>query len=264
VTADAFYLPAGPGEYFSTSATDSPWERGKQHGGAVAGLLARAIDGTRTDPDLTLARLTVDIHGPVAQGRVRIETQITREGQLIELVAAQLYADDRLAASATAWRIRQTDGLTADRATALPAPPVLPSPNVQMSFQAVAGGTGYAGAFEWRGVAGLDDSGTGQVWVRPLIPLVAGEETDPIHHLAVFADNANGLSMRTPPLEWLSIPPSLTVTVLQPPRTEWMCLTATTTLGPDGRGIADGTITDEAGRLLATVSQPLLVRPRLS
>ena len=93
------------------------------------------------------------------------------------------------------------------------------------------------------------------------IPLVAGEETAPLHRLVVVADSTNGVSVRLPIQEWWSIPSTLTVTVERAPGEEWMWMDAATEIGPDGRGVAHSVMSDRRG-VLAHVAQPLLVSRR--
>ena len=104
---EAYYLPVGDDTFESTAATTSPWDLAAQHGGPPSALLARAVDGTTDDPAFTVARLTVDMLGPIAQGVVRTEAEVVRPGRRVELVAARLFTNDVLACTATAWRVRE-------------------------------------------------------------------------------------------------------------------------------------------------------------
>src|ERR1700712_2155686 len=109
---EAYYLPLDDGTFESTAATTSPWDLGAQHGGPPSALLARAVDATTEDPAFTIARLTVDMLGPIPQGRVRTEAEVVRPGRRVEMVAARLFVDDILACTATAWRVREDTGAT--------------------------------------------------------------------------------------------------------------------------------------------------------
>ena len=70
--AVAYYLPRGQDEFESTAATTSPWDDRMQHGGPPAGLLARAVEQVRPDPEMPIARITIDANGD----RFEIEQQI--------------------------------------------------------------------------------------------------------------------------------------------------------------------------------------------
>jgi hypothetical protein len=260
----AYYLPVDDDTFDSTPATASPWDLTQQHGGPPAALLARAIDRTASDPSLTIARLTVDMLGPIAQGRIRTEAEVVRAGRRVEMVTARMYADERLAVTATAWRIRETPGDTAHLVSPPAELPALPPEGAATYFEGVSEEWQYGPSIEWRYVEGGfrgETPGRARVWTRTRIPLVAGEETAPLHRLLTIADSTNGVSLRLPISEWWSIPPTLSVTVLRIPSSEWAFLDARTEIGPDGRGIAHATMSDRAG-VLARIEQPLMVSRR--
>jgi hypothetical protein len=261
---EAYYLPVGEGELESTRATTSPWDLGAQHGGPPAALLARAVDRTTDDPAFTIARLTVDMLGPIPQGRVRTEAEVVRPGRRVELVAARLFANDRLACTATAWRVREDPESTRHLVEPAAELPGLPEDRETTFFEGVPPEWGYGPSVDWRFVEGGFDgppTGRARLWTRVRLPLVAGEETAPLHRLMVVADSANGVSVRLPIQEWWSIPNTLTVTVERVPSDEWMWMDAATDLSAHGRGLAHAVISDRQG-VLAHVAQPLLVSRR--
>ncbi|MCQ9387075.1 thioesterase family protein [Brevibacterium sp. 50QC2O2] len=279
----AYYLPTddtpvGPdaagraiAHFESTRATTSPWDARSQHGGPPAGLLARAVEALRPDPDMPIARLTIDMLGPMPQGLIRTEAQIVRPGKRIEMSTAQMYVDDRLAASATVWRKRWEPGATSDPGLATDTlrdvPPSL-GPQPQGYFPGIGEDWGYGNSIEWRHVDGEfgkppepGTPGTAQTWTRQRIPLVAGEETGPVQRMAVVADSANGISGALDFTKWMFIPPTMTLTVLRPARGPWLNLSAQTFISDSSTGLTTGRIYDAQG-LSATVEQPLLVAPQ--
>ncbi|AEV85411.1 hypothetical protein ACWT_4391 [Actinoplanes sp. SE50] len=258
---DAYYLPAGDGEFDATTATTSPWDDAMQHGGPPAGLLARAVELTRPDPEMPIARLTVDMLGPIPRGRVRTEATIVRPGRRVEMVEARLWAGGRLAVTATAWRIRTQKDLT--RRYAVPVvPPPLPAAQAAVFFPGVDPAWGYGRSIEWRFVAGsFAEPGPVELWARVRLPLVAGETPSPVQRLAVLADSANGISGELPLTGWLFIPPTMTLTIARVPEGDWVHFAARTTIGPSGTGIAQGVLSDPDG-FVAQVGQPLLISPR--
>lgn len=260
-TPEAFYLPLDDDLVESTPATASPWDLTLQHGGPPAALLARAVERSRPDDSMPIARITVDMLAGIPQGRVRTETRIVRPGRRVEMVEARLWAGDQLAVTGTAWRIRTEPGATTNHATRH-EPPDLPAAASVTFFPGVSEDWGYGRAVEWRFLdGGYAEVGPARVWTRLRIPLVAGEPTSPLQHLLVVADSANGLSGELPLREWLFIPPTLTVTMARPPSGEWLLMDARTTLGADGTGLSEARMYDEQG-LVAVVAQPLYVAPR--
>jgi hypothetical protein len=262
VTSDgAFYVPLGDDLFESTAATASPWDLTLQHGGPPAALLARAVERSRPDPSMPIARITVDMLAGIPQGRVRTEVSILRPGRRVELVEGRLWVEERLAVTATAWRIRCQPGTTAPQATRHDVPG-LPAETPVTFFPGVSEDWGYGRAVEWRFLdGGYAEVGPARVWTRLRVPLVEGEPTTPTQHLLVVADSANGLSGELPMRQWLFIPPTLTVTMVREPSSEWLLMDAQSTLGPDGTGLAEGRMYDEHG-LVASVAQPLLVARR--
>lgn len=272
----AYYLPvqddertaalaAGAGDdadvFDSTIATSSPWDETMQHGGPPAALLARAIERLRPDAQMPISRLTIDMLGPIPQGRIVTTASILRPGKRIELVEAKLWAEGRLAVTATAWRIRRSPGSTAEHAHDIPAVPI-PEFQEQRYFPGVSPDWGYGRSIEWRFASGaLDEQGPANVWARPRIPLVAGEETSPTQNAAIVADSANGVSGELPLADWLFIPPTLTVTFGREPEGGWVNLDVRTIISGDGTGIATGDLSDVSG-FVGRIAQPLLVSRR--
>ena len=262
---EAYYLPVeGSDDVESTAAAASPWDLSQQHGGPPSALLARAIEATASDPALRVSRMTVDMLGPIAQGRIRTEAEVVRPGRRVELVEARLFANDALAVRATAWRIRETPGSTRHLVTEPEPLPERPEAGATTYFAGVSPEWGYGPSIEWRFVEG-DFSGTGEgrarLWTRVRLPLVAGEPITPLQRLLVVADSANGVSMRLPITEWWSIPPTLSVTIERESDEEWTWFDVITHIGPHGRGVAHATMSDSAGPL-AWVEQPLMVSRR--
>ncbi|MDN5894883.1 MAG: thioesterase family protein [Nocardioides sp.] len=258
---EAFYLPIGENTFESTRATSSPWDETMQHGGPPAGLLARTIEQARPDPEMPIARISVDMLGGIPQGTIRTEARIVRPGKRVEMVEASLWVQDRLAVTATAWRIRTSPGAT--RSQWRPQEPAeIPGECVDEFFDGVSPEWGYGRAIDWRFVkGGYNELGPGCVWTRLRIPLVAGEETGPVQRMLVVADSANGLSGELPLKDWLFIPPTMTATIQRPPESEWMLLDAHTEIGPNGTGLTQAEMHDERG-LVAGIAQPLLVARR--
>lgn len=168
--------------------------------------------------------------------------------------------DGRPAVTARAWDI--ATGPTPPATTTPSPPPPLPAtPAPRHAFHAPPG-WGYGQAIEWR-FTGDDPhvSGAAQVWTRLRIPLIAGCDITGLARVLVVADSANGLSLALPPQRWLSIPPTMTTTLLRPPTGDWIHLDCRTHLSHDGLGLAHATLRDPGG-YLGDVTQPLLIRQR--
>jgi len=73
---DAFYLPLGEGRYLSTEHTGGPWDPQFQHGGPPSALLARAIESESLAWPATVARVSVDILGPVPVTELAVRSRV--------------------------------------------------------------------------------------------------------------------------------------------------------------------------------------------
>jgi Thioesterase-like superfamily len=251
----SFYLPLGPDEYRPTKSTESPWDTTMQHGGPPAALLGRvlAVDGLR------LARISVDFLGPIPRRDFRVEVSALKPGRLTTLNEARMVVDGRAAVTARAWHI--APGPTPPVETPTTTPPPLPATTSQFEMPGFED-WGYGQATDWRCTFGdLNGLGETHVWTRVLIPLIDGEEIHGRDRTLIVADSANGLSAVLPMDKWMSIPPTMTTTLLRPPAGEWVHLACRTELSGDGLGLATADLHDETGAL-GQVAQPLVVRAR--
>lgn len=84
-------------------------------GPAVTGLLARAFRRAVPDQTLIPTRTTFDLHSPVPMQPLRTETRVLRAGRRLQLLEADLIADDRILARARSlWLRPNPDAQTED------------------------------------------------------------------------------------------------------------------------------------------------------
>ena len=249
----SFYLPLGDHGYEPTKATESPWDSAMQHGGPPAALLGHVLglDGLR------LARISVDFLGPIPRRKFQIEVSPVKPGRLSYLNEARMIVDGRVAVTARAWHLA-------------PGPPPPVTTEVKMVDPLPDGeqhspgfdNWGYGRAIEWRvTLGGIDKLGAAHAWTRVRMPLIDGVEITGQDRALIVADSANGLSAVLPIDTWLSIPPTMTTTLLRPANGEWVHLACETELTEDGLGLSSGTLHDQDGKI-GEVAQPLLVRRR--
>ncbi|MGN6521921.1 MAG: thioesterase family protein [Actinomycetes bacterium] len=255
---DAYYLPLDEGRYLSTEHTGGPWDPQFQHGGPPSALLARAIESESPAWPATLARMTVDILGPVPVAELAVRSRVLRPGRSVDLVEAELVAGDRAVVRAQAWRVRAAE---LDIPYAAPPTEVPAFPAAETELPDSWRG-GYKRAMEWRLAAGrLDGPSPATVWGRMRYPLVPDEEPTGLQRVLTLADSGSGVSSMLPFDGWLFINPELTVHLAAPPQGEWICLDAATTLDASGFGLAASRLYDR-DRLVARGAQTLLVAPR--
>ena len=257
--ADAFYVPLGDGRFASTVHTSGPWDPRLQHAGPPSALLVRTIEQQPAPWPATITRVAVDLLGPVPVAELQLRVEVLRTGRSVELVQAEVGNDGRVAARATAWRVRRAD---------LELPPVPPQDSDQVpAFPATDtsmpdGWTGgYLHAMEWRLAAGAwEEPGPATAWGRMRYPLVVDEEPTGWQRILALADSGNGISSVLP-MEWFFINPDLTVHLAAEPVGDWICLDARTRVDPAGFGLASSRLFDRE-RLVARGAQTLYIGPR--
>lgn len=254
-----FYEPLGDDRFRSTVHTTGPWSPLTQHLGPPSALLVRAMERLPTRSPMMIARVTVEILGPVPVAELTVTASVDRPGRSVELLSAELSADGKVAARARAWRIVRSDTQAVAADVSEPLAP--PSSGREMA-RPEGWGAGYLDVMEWRALSGsLGEPGPAVVWARQGVPLVGDEEPSGLQRLMTVADSGNGVSNRLEPRKWLFINTDLTVHVYREPVGEWIALDAATAIGPDGLGSAFSVLHDLEGPV-GRGAQALLVRPQ--
>jgi acyl-CoA thioesterase len=261
LTPRAYYLDRGNGRYEPTRATESPWDRTAQHGGPPAALLAHAIDQTIEAP-MRIGRLSVDFLGPIPLKEVVVEATQVKPGRRVQLTEARMSVDGRVVVTARAWHIATGDTPLASAQEQIVPPPLPSRQTTQHFYPGLPDDWGYGRSIEWRFTrGGFDGLGAADVWTRVRLQLIEGVPLTSQDRVLIAADSANGLSLSLPMEQWLSIPPTMTATLLRPPAGEWVYMACRTHLTGDGLGLAHADMFDRHG-FVGEVAQPLLVQSR--
>jgi hypothetical protein len=255
----AFYEPLGAGRFRSSEHTTGPWSPDSQHLGPPSALLAREWELLPSDASTAIARVTMEILGPVPVGELSVSAAVERPGRSVELLTGEIRAGDRTVVRGRAWRMVRAD------TSSIPVEagePLAPPADGRPVARPPGWGAGYLDAMEWRALRGsFGEPGPATIWARQQVDLVAGEAPSGLQRLLTVADSGNGVSNRLDPREWWFINTELTVHIHREPDGEWIGLDAATTIGPHGVGTALSTLHDLHGPVGAG-SQALLVRPR--
>lgn len=250
------YLPTNEPEiYESTSLANAGWYDEGQHGGAVAALLAGHVErNVPTIAEMQVSRLTVELFRVVPLVPLRVETEVVREGKRIQHVRVGVFDDGgSQLCLANVQRLRVADLPMGDGAVA-------PSTGFQQpdEIEARVGeawGVGsrdktmfHRHAMEVREVeGGFEEVGPATVWMRLAKPIVAGQENTPLQRVVATADFCNGISRALDYRSWVFMNPDLTVHVGRYPVGDWVGLSAESTYGDQGRGLATGILWDRSG-----------------
>lgn len=255
---DSLYRPLGGGRFHATELTQGPWDPRHQHGSPPAALLARELELTDPQPDMTVSQLALDILGPIPIGEVTVHTEVVRPGRRVQCVAAEMVADGRPVAYARAWRLRRadTEAIASETATArLPLPDTALTESPLRDF-------GYFHALEWRfAEGGLLLNGPAVLWTRLVVPVLPDEEPTPLQRVAGVADTASGISSELSFAAYTFSNVDFTLHLLRPQAGEWTCLDAATTVGAAGSGLCRTRLYDERGDV-GSVAQTLFVARR--
>jgi hypothetical protein len=209
---------------------------------------------------MMLARISIDILGPIPITTLHAQARIVRTGRSVELLEATLEHDERTVMRASAWRVLlpTTHPASIDQPE---MPPELPAPEFTSAITP-EWACGFLEATEWRYVHGSYAlPGPATAWVRIRYPLLPGEAVTPMQRLVLTADSANGISSPLDIRSWQFIPPELTLHCLRPPIGEWICMDARTLMQAEGTGLATANLYDERG-LAARSAQTLLITQR--
>ena len=250
----SFYVALGDGRFRATERTSGPWDPKHQHAGPPSALLLRELE--RMASELVIARITIEILGPVPLGELVVSTAVERPGRSVELLAGTLSADGREVMRARAWRVRPAPlGTDAAAPPELPGTESVPPPVLGETF-------GYAHSIEWRWVRGeWQDKGPATVWTRMKTSLIEGEEPSPQQRVMAVADSASGVSSVLDWGRYLFVNTELTVHFLRAPAGEWVLLDAATQIAEGGAGLASSVLSDRTGPV-ARGAQALFVAPR--
>lgn len=250
----AHFYRVEDGLYHPTSLAYSPWERGKQNGVALGGLVAFLTETVATPCPMTTARLTIDIltaapHAPT-EGRARI----VREGRRIQTVEAELLVEGRAVARATALRVRIAETPVVGAFEAYPPPETVPP----KEFMPPAA---FGHSMETRPVhGGLREPGRGVLWVRFGHEHVLGTPLSPLLRAAILADFGAGLGGALAP-EWSYANLDIALHMARMPEGEWLLMDAETFSAGQGVGHSDALLADRHG-VFARTHQTLFIAPR--
>jgi hypothetical protein len=261
--AEALYIRDGDA-FVGTAYTQGAWGHGGQAGGAVLALLGHVLEDVPTLTAMSLTRLTVDIVRPVPVGqRLKVATDVLREGKKIQVVDLILSAGDEVTTRARALRIRDRDvaGLedlpisTSDLnpSASVPRPEELNGVDHLPSIPAFL----KHGCELRRTLEPVD--GIHVVWCRLRIPVVAGEPLHAASRAAAPLDLVNMMGVRLDKRRVTSINPDVTGHLCRGPVGEWVALTGHTYYSHGvAHGVSMAVMSDQAGVFGVTSTSQIL------
>ena len=268
--AEAIFTRDGDA-FIPTEHAKSPWSPDGLHGGPPSGLLAYAIERAIDDPEMQVARLTVDLFRMVPNIALRTKVEVVRGGRRVIGVDAVLIADGVEVVQASALLLRRSDAPVGGGIYPSPAGPegYTSQPGISR-FPHIAPPKaplerphlrGFHTSVETRWVSAPGDQPP-TTWVRIPMPFIEGEETTPVTRAAVLADFGNALGGLAGVGKNLSyINADISLNLFRQPVGEWLCIQVDHRDEAAGVGIVESVWYDERGRY-GRVSQSRLANGR--
>jgi hypothetical protein len=260
----AAYAVVSPRTVRASELTRGPWDPQHQHAGPPIAMVCRAIESVARDHGLThIGRLTANLLRPLPIAELEIEVITDYSGRNAAHYSARLWGEGKELARFTALAQRESELTLPDDMDGHPLPQAPKTPE-QSTIARMPFGlrlTGYADLVENRIASGRFFQGRCAAWFRLQRPLVDGEAPSGYQRVAVAADSGNGISSV---LDWdrfVFVNADLTINLLRRPLGEWICVDARTLLAPNGCGLTESQLFDEAG-LIGRATQSLAVRAR--
>jgi len=240
------------GRFDLTGQARGPWQDDAAHGGAPAGLLARAAESLGLDEGMRLASMQLTFNGPVHLGEVEVTARIVKPGRRQRVAAVAIEAGGRklIEGRAVLMRLGEVD---------LP-----PEAMVEAEFMAGPEGMrpvdrekwadGSLDAFHRTAISAVSVSGgpdrvgsEGAGWLRLDVPLIEGERPSGAQRALTAADFGNGMAHPVPWGEYLFVNCDLSVCLLREPVGEWIGLQSRTEVHPVGTGLTSTRLFDSSG-----------------
>lgn len=260
-SAEAYFTRLGENRFCPTSHVGGAWQEDEQHISPMNGLVIHAVErivAARAEPDAkSVARLSVDILGPLPMDEFELRVETIRSGRSIELLEATVSARGRPAVRTRVWRLQdyETAAIAGGQGAALPPPDSL----AQRPLDDIWPG-GYIASLDVRPVTPRE-RGRAVTWISTQVQLIAGEHTSDLARYFGLIDTANGIAIREPIQEWLFPNIDLTVHLHRQPVGTTVGFDTTVVFGPSGQGVTSTVLHDIDGPV-GTAQQELTVRKR--
>lgn len=245
-----------------TDLARGPWDYDSCHGGPPTAMLVRALE--RTVPEQRLSRIGVELGRPVPMAGFRIETEVVRAGRASAQTRATLVdAAGKVRVTAVGMHLAAVDhplfeGSLDNSRLDLPTLAATEPGDFPMR-KATTQWPGFRNSVEVRYPPGETQPGPTTVFMRTVPPL-PDEEPSPFQRICPLADCGNAFSRHADPETWQFINTDLVVALHRDPLGEWTGSRSSSQWQPNGIGLADALLFDDAGPI-GRALQTVLVRP---
>jgi acyl-coenzyme A thioesterase PaaI-like protein len=221
-------------------------------GQVLGGLLARAVEQQRADPDLIPARFTVDILRRVATAPVLVHAEVLRTGRRMQAIDARMTQGGELVARASTLLLRRGDQPGEMPWTTTISMPPAPQDPAQFDgsfpmFITPYGGDASDYDFPWQ------HDGPRYVWIREIRPLVDDEPVTPFVRAAMAVDVTASLTgFSKAGLEFINA--DYTLTLCRLPDGPYVGLAGLTHYSAGGIAVGSASLFDAHGPIGASMT----------
>jgi hypothetical protein len=240
VDTEPFFRREGE-RFVPTPSAGGPWGESSLHGRLICGLLGREIERRHGDPDMTPARLTIDMYRLPDLSPAEVTTKLVRDGYRIRVIDAELVSGGVSVARATCQMLRRSQ---APEGAVWSSPPWDAPPPHDLPRQA---GERVLRLWDHRPIAGaMGTAAPKRVWMGEIRDLIEGEAATPFARAALAADfaspfaNAGDQGLRY-------INSDVTLYLHRVPATPWVGLEVVGHQATDGVAIGECWLHDELG-----------------
>lgn len=257
---EAIFIPDGD-RLIPQPTAAGPWFPGVQHGGAVTGLIARAVEMTPSAQPMMLTRMSVDMSRKVPMGPTKVTAEVLRDGRRVQSLGVTFDVDGEIVARSTAMRIRVDDSVVAPDQLPEPWPEDEPPPGPEGMdpIEITVQGTDFVHNFTM--MREEEIPGRSISWLRLNVPFVLGEETRPMTFAAAAADMISSAGSIMDFDRYLSVNPDLSMQFHRVPVGEWIGQRSLVRVNPGGFGSTDAQLFDRTGSIGRSMKS-LLIDPR--
>ncbi|MHA2787727.1 thioesterase family protein [Corynebacterium sp. S7] len=260
-TQNVYFLALGNDRYMPTAHASGAWREDELHLAPVAGLVIHHMEQWRkanADPSLTFSRFSMDILGQIGREEIHLSTELLRPGRTIELIETTLVIAGRSVIRARAWLLQNGDTASVEGEEFDALPPL-------EECEDMTGKLGWPGGF----IASLSAAqapgrrpGRNKIWITSELPLVEGEEAQPLAEFCKYLDTANGIAVRQEPGEWMFPNVDLTFHKFREPVGIQIGFDTRVAFGANGIGLTSSVVHDADGPV-GTLNQSLTLRQSL-
>jgi len=231
-------------KYRSTIHAQGAWNAHEQHMAPASGIIALELEQFQPREDLRIGRISYDIFGLIDAGEFSISTRVIRPSRSIELIEAEMRANDRTCIVARAWRMCTQDS---SAVAGLEDQPIQ-QPDTLPEWQGMSRWPGgFIQSIETRAEQSRR-AGKGTVWLTHSKEMVENQTTSDFVHLIGMVDTANGIVPRQGyDFAWAFPNLDLQIHLHRYPVGRWLGLEAVQQFGADGIGLTSAVLHDVHG-----------------